>query len=82
MWRAVDQRGTVLDILVQSRRDKAAATKFFRQLLKGLRYVPRVIITDQLAGYGAAKREILPGVEHRPHQRLNNRAENPHQPTR
>ena len=82
LWRAVDQHGAVLDILVQSRRDKAAAKKFFRKLLKGLQYVPRVIITDKLASYGAAKREILPGVEHRQHKRLNNRAENSHQPTR
>jgi putative transposase len=82
LWRAVDQHGAVLDILVQSRRDKAAAKKFFRKLLKGLRYAPRVIITDKLASYGAAKREILPGVEHRQHKRLNNRAENSHQPTR
>jgi putative transposase len=82
LWRAVDQHGAVLDILVQSRRDKAAAKRFFRKLLKGLRYVPRVIITDKLASYGAAKREILPGVEHRQHKRLNNRAENSHQPTR
>jgi putative transposase len=82
LWRAVDQHGTVLDILVQRRRDKVAAKKFFRKLLKGLRYVPRVIITDKLASYGAAKREVLPGVEHRQHKRLNNRAENSHQPTR
>src|ERR687893_346681 len=82
LWRAVDQHGAVLDILVQSRRDKAAAKKFFRKLLKGLRYVPRVIITDKLASYGAAKRELLPGVEQRQHKRLNNRAENSHQPTR
>ena len=51
-------------------------------LLKGLRYVPRVIITDKLKSYGAAKREILPGVEHRQHRYLNNRSENSHQPTR
>ncbi|MDP9315398.1 MAG: IS6 family transposase [Chloroflexota bacterium] len=82
LWRAVDQHGTVLDILVQSRRNKCAAKKFFRRLLKGCQYVPRVIITDKLASYGAAKREILPGVEHRQHKRLNNRAENSHQPTR
>src|SRR4028119_1063453 len=82
LWRAVDQQGIVLDILVQSRRNKAAARKFFRKLLKGCQYVPRVIITDKLASYGAAKREILPGVEHRQHKRLNNRAENSHQPTR
>jgi len=81
-WRAVDQEGNVLDILVQSRRNKAAAKKFFRRLLKGLQYVPRVLIIDKLASYGAAKREALPSVEHRQHRRLNNRAENAHQPTR
>jgi putative transposase len=82
LWRAVDQDGHVLDILVQSRRNKHAAKKFFRKLLKGLQYVPRVIITDKLKSYAAAKREILPGVEHRQHKGLNNRAENSHQPTR
>src|SRR6202043_3385347 len=82
LWRAVDQDGNVLDILVQSRRNKKAAKRFFRKLLKGLQYVPRVIITDKLKSYGAAKREILPGVEHRQHKGLNNRAENSHQPTR
>jgi putative transposase len=82
LWRAVDQDGNILDILVQRRRDKHAAKKFFRKLLKGLAYVPRVIITDKLKSYGAAKREILPDVEHRQHRYLNNRAENSHQPTR
>lgn len=82
LWRAVDQHGNILDILVQSRRNKHAAKKFFRKLLNGLEYVPRVIITDKLASYGAAKREILASVEHRQHKRLNNRAENSHQPTR
>jgi putative transposase len=82
LWRAVDQDGNVLDILVQRWRDKKAAKKFFRKLLKGLTSVPRVIITDKLKSYGAAKREILPGVEHRQHRYLNNRAENSHQPTR
>jgi putative transposase len=82
LWRAVDQEGNVLDILVPRRRDKHAAKKFFRKLLKGLTDVPRVIITDKLKSYGAAKREILPGVEHRQHRYLNNRAENSHQPTR
>ena len=65
LWRAVDQDGTVLDILVQSRRSGKAAKRFFRKLLKGLQYVPRVIVTDKLRSYAAAKREILPGVEHR-----------------
>jgi putative transposase len=82
LWRAVDQDGHVLDILVQRRRDKQAAKRFFRKLLKGLTYVPRVIITDKLRSYGAAKREMLPSVEHRQHRYLNNRAENSHQPTR
>jgi len=82
LWRAVDQDGNVLDILVQRRRDKQAAKKFFRKLLQGLTYVPRVIVTDKLKSYGAAKREILPGVEHRQPRYLNNRAENSHQPTR
>ena len=82
LWRAVDQDGTVLDILVQPRRDKAAAVKFLRKLLKGLAYVLRVVITDKLASYGAALRAVLPSVEHRRHKGLNNRAENSHQPTR
>src|SRR6201988_4883540 len=82
LWRAVDQDGHVLDILVQSRRNKKAAKKFFRKLLKGLTYVPRVIITDKLKSYGAAKREILPEVAHRQSRYLNNRCENSHRPTR
>jgi putative transposase len=82
LWRAVDQEGNVLDILVQRRRDKHAAKKFFCKLLKGLAYAPRVLITDQLKSYGAAKRDLLPSVEHRQHRYLNNRAENSHQPTR
>jgi putative transposase len=82
LWRAVDQDGTVLDILMQRRRDKHAAKKFFRKLLKGCQYVPRVLITDKLKSYGAAQRESLPSVEHRQHRYLNNREENSHQPTR
>jgi putative transposase len=82
LWRAVDQHGNVLDILVQRRRNKAAAKKFFWKLLKGCRYIPRVLITDKLRSYGAAKQEVLPTVEHRQSRYLNNRAENSHQPTR
>jgi putative transposase len=82
LWRAVDQDGNVLDILVQSRRNAKAAQRFFRKLLKGLQYVPRVIVTDRLKSYAAAKRDILPGVEHRQSRYLNNRAEVSHQPTR
>ncbi len=74
LWRAVDQHGNVLDILVQSRRNKTAAKKFFRKLLKGCTYVPRVLITDKLASYGAAKCDCLPSVEHRQSRYLNNRA--------
>jgi putative transposase len=65
LWRAVDQNGNVLDVLVRSRRNTKAAKRFFRKLLKDLCYVPRVIVTDKLGSYTAAKREILPGVEHR-----------------
>ena len=72
LWQAVDQDGNILDILVQSRRNKQAAKTFFRKWLKGLTYVSRVIITDKLKSYGAAKRAILSGVEHRQHHYLNN----------
>ena len=72
LWRAVDQDGDVLDILVQSRRNKRAAKKFFRKLLKGLQYVPRAIITDKLRSYAAAKVEMMPSVEHQHQGRLNN----------
>jgi putative transposase len=82
LWRAVDQDGNVLAILVQPRRGKRAATKFLRKLLKGLTYVPRVVITDKRASYGAALRDVLPSVEHRRHKGRTNRAENSHQPTR
>jgi putative transposase len=82
LWRAVDQHGTVLDILVTSRRDTRAATRFFRKLLKGLEYAPRVLITDKLRSYGAARRRVMRSVEHRRSKYLNNRAENSHQPTR
>src|SRR5687768_10784544 len=82
LWRAVDQDGIVLDALVQSRRDKLAAKRLLRKLLKRQGRPPRVMITDKLASYPAAKRELIPGVEHRRHKGLNNRAENSHQPTR
>ena len=82
LWRAVDQDGVVLDILVQPRRDARSAKRFFRRLLKGLQYVPRVIVTDKLRSYGVAHRQLLPKVEHRQSRYLNNRAENSHRPTR
>ncbi len=82
LWRAVDQDGVVLDILVQSRRNANAAKRFFKKLLRSLQFAPRVIVTDKLRSYGAAKREVLPHVEHRQSRYLNNRAENSHRPTR
>jgi transposase-like protein len=79
--RTVDQDRMVLDILVQSRRDTQAAKRLLRKLLRRQRRAPRVMITDKLASYGAAKRKVT-SVEHRKHKGLNNRAENSHQPTR
>ena len=82
LWQAVDQHGRVLDVLVQSRRDERAAKRLLRQLLKKPRRPPRVLITAKLASYPAATKALMPGVEHRRHKGLNNRAENSHQPTR
>jgi putative transposase len=82
LWRAVVQHGNVLDVLVQSRRNAKAAKRFFGKLLKGLRYVPRVLVTDKLASYRVADRELMSSVKHRRSRYLNNRAENSHQPTR
>src|SRR5438067_6844355 len=82
LWRAVDQDGVVLDVLVQSRRDKRAAKRLLRKLLKKQRRPPQVLITDKLASCGAAEGEMMSSVEHRKHKSLNNRAENSHQPTR
>ncbi|GAB3170991.1 IS6 family transposase [Streptomyces incanus] len=82
LWRAVDADGNVLDILVQGRRDTAAARRFFRRLMKKTCSAPRVVVTDRLRSCGAAHREVMPSVEHRSHKGLNNRAENSHQPTR
>jgi putative transposase len=68
LWRAVDQHGIVLDILVQSRRDARAAKRLLRKLLKKQGIAPRVMITDKLDSYAAAKRMVMLGVEHRQHQ--------------
>ena len=81
LWRAVDQHGNSLEILVQSRRNTQAAKRFMRKLMK--RYgMSRLMITDKLRSYGAAKRDLAPGLEHRSHKGLNNRAEVSHKPTR
>ena len=82
LWRAVDQTGTVLDIPLQSQRDTHAAKRLLRLLLKRQCRAPRVMITDKLRSYAAAKRAVMPSVEHRKHKGLNNRAENAHQLTR
>ena len=72
----------VLDILVQPRRNQEAAEALLRRLVEGQGYQPRVVITDKLASYPPAVRRILPGVEHRRHKGLNNRAEHSHRPPR
>ncbi len=81
LWRAMDQDGQGLDILVQKRRNTNAAKRFFRKLLKGLEYVPNQLVTDKLRSYSAAHRTILPSVQHCTTQYANNRAEVSHQPT-
>lgn len=82
LWRAVDQDGYVLDEIVQSRRDTKAAKRLLIRLLKKQGLAPKRIITDKLRSYGAAKRDVMPAVEHGSHKGLNNRAENSHLPLR
>ena len=82
LWRAVDQDGDVLDILVQSRRDCRAAKRFFRKLLQGQERQPGRLVTDKLSSYKAAHRVVMPSVAHRTDRYANNRAEVSHQPTR
>jgi putative transposase len=80
LWRAVDQDGYVLNEIVQSRRDTKAAKRLLRRLLKKQGCPPRRMITDKLSSYAAARRQIMPAVDHRSHKGLNNRAENSHLP--
>ena len=82
LWRAVDQKGVAVDILVTRSRDRFAAKRVLRRLLGKEQYVPRVMITDKLRSYGWAHKEVFPSVDHRSHEGLNNRAENSHQRTR
>jgi putative transposase len=82
LWRAADQFGIVLDVLVQSRRDRYAAQRLMRKLLRKYGVSPRVLVTDKLKSYAAANKDIGLKFEHRQHNGLNNRAENSHQPTR
>ena len=82
LWRAVDSEGEVLDILVQPRRDKKAALRLMRRLLRKQGFAPRVLVTDKLGSYGAARRELGLSCRHEKSLRKNNRAENSHQPVR
>ena len=82
LWRAVDQDGDVIDILVQRYRNAHAAKRFFRKLLKGQGAAPWRLVTDRLRSYSAAHRQVMPSVTHDTRQYANNRAEVSHQPTR
>lgn len=82
LWRAVDQHGNVLDILIQGKRDGKAAARFFKKILKKEGRRPRALITDKLASYRVAHRQMMSATEHRQNKYLNNRCENSHQPTR
>ena len=82
LWRAVDQDGDTIDILVQIRRNKRAAKRVLRKLLKGQCASPRRMVTDKLKSYSAAQREVMPSVAHGTDQYANNRCELSHQPTR
>jgi transposase-like protein len=82
LWRAVDSEGEVLDLLVQSRRDKKAALRLMRKLLRKQGFMPTVLVTDKLRSYGAARRDLGLSARHEQGLRQNNRAENSHQPVR
>jgi putative transposase len=82
LWRAVDQDGDVLDILVQKRKDKQAAARFFRKLMKGQGRSAREIVTDKLPSYGAARKAVMSTSMHRDERYANNRAEVSHEHTR
>jgi len=82
LWRAVDSEGEVLDVLVQSKRNTAAAVRLMRKLLRKQGFAPETIVTDGLRSYGAAMRQMGLSARQEQGQRRNNRAENSHQPTR
>jgi transposase-like protein len=82
LWRAVDDEGEVLDLLVQRRRDARAAARLMRKLLKKHGFVPDILVTDKLRSYGAAKTQLRLSVRHEQGLRKNNRAENSHLPVR
>jgi putative transposase len=82
LWRAVDQDGEVVDVLLQSRRNGSAAKRFFKRLLRSHGGEPRKIVTDKLRSYDVAHRDMIPDVIHDNARYANNRAELSHQPTR
>lgn len=82
LWRAVDSEGEVLDFLIQSMRNEAAALKLMRKLLKNQGFAPRVVVTDKLRSYASAFRELGLSAQHEQSLRKDNRAENSHQPVR
>jgi transposase-like protein len=82
LWRAVDHEGEILDMLVQRRRDRRAALKLMRKLLRKQGFAPRLVVTDKLRSYGAAFRELHLTCHHDQRLRKNNRAENSHQVVR
>ena len=82
LWRAVDDEGEVLDLLVQRRRDARAATKLMRKLLRKQGFAPKTLVTDRLRSYGAAKTQLGLSARHEQGLRKNNRAENSHLPVR
>ncbi len=82
LWRAVDSEGEVLDILVQRRRDRAAALKLMRKLLRKQGFAPDVLVTDRLGSYSCARRQLGIRARHEQGVRKNNRAENSHQAVR
>ncbi len=82
LWRAVDQDGDVIDILEQKRKDKKAAKRFFKKLLKKQGRVPHELMTDKLKSYGSAKKEVMPSVTYIQEKYAYNRAENSHKRSR
>jgi putative transposase len=82
LWRAVDQDGEVVDVYLETKRDGAAAKRFFRRLLRNHGGEPRKIVTDKLRRYGVAHRELIPETIHSTEQYENNKAEQSHEPTR
>ena len=82
LWRAIDQDGDVIDVLLQKRRNASAARRFFRKLLKRQRTLPNRLVTDKLASYRVAHRELMPGVPHTTEKHANNRCEASHRATR